>query len=402
MLAKLRGSLEVAVHTIQQAQHRRLAIDFLSPDNLHKLFEDLTNVAKDKGFVLLTQRPSDLLQIETSYVFDGNDMMLLLHVPMTPQDSLLRLFRLRPFPIPISDTLALLPKVPTSILALSKGKHRQMTTIEHSDLLGCHQIGNVYTCDRHGALRKDVKSHCLGALFEQDIPRARELCDLEIVPRVEAVTQLESNWFLVYSPEMYTGYVTCQNGTSSEEYLKREIRKIHISPGCSLDLRNHTLTSEFSLYLDSGIKYIEWAREDLSLFGIADDDVTETLSQTSRLERGVMLTDIIENSKARKNSLWTKVWKVLIGLFIPLGLIVLIVTVFGTRRFVQVQNKIRSLKTSILSLIPTIATSMNRILAHLNSPQLPLQRFNLYPNLPVEADLDQAPPPPFAPQLPGY
>jgi hypothetical protein len=321
---------------------------------------------------------------------------------MTPKDSLLRLFRLRPFPIPFSDTLALLPKVPTSILALSKGKNRQMTTIEHSDLLGCHQIGSVYTCDRHGALRKDVKSHCLGALFEQDISRARELCDLEVVPRVEAVTQLESNWFLVYSPVMYTGYVTCQNGTSSEEYLKREIRRIHISPGCSLDLKNHTLTSEFSLYLDSSIKYVSWEKEDLSLFGIGDDDISETFSQAVRLERGVMLTDIIETSKARRNSLWTRFLYLLIGLFAPLGLIVLIVTLFGTQRFVRIKAKLKNLKVSLAALVPVLASQMNRILSHLNLPQLPLQRFNIYPDLPLEANPHNVPPPPFAPEPPGY
>jgi hypothetical protein len=201
---------------------------------------------------------------------------------------------------------------------------------------------------------------------------------------------------------MYTGYVTCQNGTSSEEYLKREIRRIHISPGCSLDLKNHTLTSEFSLYLDSSIKYVSWEKEDLSLFGIGDEDISETFSQAVRLERGVMLTDVIETSKARRNSLWTRFLYLLIGLFAPLGLIVLIVTLFGTQRFVRIKSKLKNLKVSLAALVPVLASQMNRILSHLNLPQLPLQRFNIYPDLPLEANPHNVPPPPFAPEPPGY
>jgi len=397
MYFRLKDSLEVAVHTIQQAQHRRLAIDFLSPDTLRMLFEDLTSIAQEKGFFPLTNQPSDLLQIETSYTFDGNDVLLLLHVPMTPKDSLLRLFRLRPFPIPISDTLSILPKAPTSILALSKGKNRLMTTIEHSDLLGCHQIGNVYTCDRHGALRRDVKSHCLGALFEQDIPRARQLCDLELVPRQEAVTQLQSNWFLVYSPTMFTAYVTCQNGTSSEEYIRREIRRVHVSPGCSLELKNHTLTSEFSLYLDESIKYVPWEKEDLSLFGLKSDEVAESLTQTTGTERGVSLAEVIKISKAKRkppHSGWPITFFILIGISALIGLVILILSTVGAQRFLMVRNKLRSLKASLSSLLPDLASHLNRVLSHLNLPRMPIPHF-LYPNLPVELGLAQAPPPPF-------
>ena len=66
MYQSIKSALEVAIHTVQQAMHRRLSIDLLSPEDLSRIFEDLTELARTQGFKLLTSRPSDLLQIETS------------------------------------------------------------------------------------------------------------------------------------------------------------------------------------------------------------------------------------------------------------------------------------------------------------------------------------------------
>jgi len=411
MYYKLRDALEVAVHTVQQAHHRRLAIDFLSPENLVMLFEDLSSVAKDRGFYLLTQRPSDLLQLEVSYLYDGNDVLILLHVPMTAEDSLLRLFRLRPFPIPISDTHSLLPRVPTSVLALSKSKNgkRLMTTVEHADLLGCHQIGKVYTCDRHGALRRDIKSHCLGALYEQDIAGARKLCDLEVVPRKEAVLQLEGSWFLVYSTRRRTAYVTCQNGTSSEEYFKREIRRVHVSPGCRLELDDHSLHAEFSLYLESNVRHIIWEREDLSLFGLNENEFVDLFESAINTDRGLPLNEIVKERRSRKfatdmNSISSRTlaFYILIGVCSFVGLMMLTLSSLGARLVTRFREKIRRLQTSLAAMIPSLAEQLNRILTRLQLPLLPIHRFHLYPAIPVvEPPLPGfEPPPPFAPMNP--
>jgi len=398
MYQRIRSALEVAVHTVQQAMHRRLAVDLLSPSDLAKIFEDLEQIAVSKGFDLLTTRPSDLLQIETSYVYDGARFVLLLHVPMTPTDSLLRLLRLRPFPIPFSSTHSLLPRVPSALLALSKGKNRLMTTIEHSDLVGCHQIGHVYTCDRHGALRKDIKSNCLGALFEQDIPEARKLCDLQLVPRQEAVLQLKGNNFLVYSPAMFTARMDCHNGTSSEVYIKREVQKVLIDPGCSLDLKSHQLSSEFSLYLESKVRVITWEKEDISLFGLNEEDVEQTIREAGSREGDLMLSDILKTAKNRSRF---PAWKILLGLIIGisvLGLAVLFIFPVGLGLIVRFRTRFSKLKQIITQLVPTLAEQINRILTHLHLPQIPLQRFPFYPQLPAEADFEP-PPPPFAHHL---
>ncbi len=41
--------------------------------------------------MVMIEHPSDLFQIETSYLHDGQDVQLILHIPMTPPDAVLRL-----------------------------------------------------------------------------------------------------------------------------------------------------------------------------------------------------------------------------------------------------------------------------------------------------------------------
>jgi hypothetical protein len=95
---QLRANLQKLIRALQAAHHRRLSIDLLPSDTLKKLFDAAARKARSHHHQLLLRHPSDLLQIETSYVHDGHEIHLILHIPMAPSDSLLHLFQLRPFP----------------------------------------------------------------------------------------------------------------------------------------------------------------------------------------------------------------------------------------------------------------------------------------------------------------
>jgi hypothetical protein len=106
------------MRALQAAHHRHLSIDLLPSDTLKKLFDAAAQKARSHHHQLLLQHPSDLLQIETSYVHDGYEVHLILHIPMAPSDSLLHLFQLRPFPLPFSETHVLMPNPERQILAI--------------------------------------------------------------------------------------------------------------------------------------------------------------------------------------------------------------------------------------------------------------------------------------------
>ena len=88
MYDKIHAATDVAVHVVQQAQHHHLAVDLLSPENLSNLFSELSVLAFHNGCQLLPKLPSDLFQVELSYFYDGQKLILMLHVPMVPEGSL--------------------------------------------------------------------------------------------------------------------------------------------------------------------------------------------------------------------------------------------------------------------------------------------------------------------------
>jgi hypothetical protein len=90
----------------------------LSSAQIQDLFEAASIKDKDHNHQLLIHHPSDLLQIETTYIHDGQEVNLILHILMSPANSILCLFQLHPFPLPFNDTYFLIPNPTNQILAL--------------------------------------------------------------------------------------------------------------------------------------------------------------------------------------------------------------------------------------------------------------------------------------------
>jgi hypothetical protein len=103
------------------------------------------------------------LQIETSEVHDGEDVNLILHIPMAPADSILQLFQLRPFPLPFTDSHFILPDPTNQILAISSGSEHLSLEMSAVNLLGYHRVGSTYLCERYGVLNRELNSTCLGS-----------------------------------------------------------------------------------------------------------------------------------------------------------------------------------------------------------------------------------------------
>jgi hypothetical protein len=146
---------------LQIAQWRRLALDFLSTNKLQNLFTTLKRAAQNTHSDLLITKPSDLLQLELSYFFDGTIITLLLHIPVVPAGSLLRLIKLHPFPLPISGNYSIVPDVDNQILALSTSEIGMSDQFPVTNLLGCNQVSHMYLCARSEYLIKSSSNHFL-------------------------------------------------------------------------------------------------------------------------------------------------------------------------------------------------------------------------------------------------
>jgi hypothetical protein len=157
-----------------------------------------------------------------------------------------------------------MPDPANQILAISSGIDRLSVEMSVTNLMSCHRINSAYLCERHGVMRRELNSTCLGSLYVQDFPGAMTLCKMRIVEQTKTVLQLQDSWYLIYSPAAFTSYIICLNNSNSEVFEKTGPNRIYISPSCRMRLRDHVLISDFLLCLDSVIKHYEWDLDEIA------------------------------------------------------------------------------------------------------------------------------------------
>jgi hypothetical protein len=282
---QLRNRLRRVTHAIQAAIHQRFAVDYLNPAELALLYEKLEKKASESGCDLLIKYHSDLFQVEASLLFDGRDGHVLIHVPMTPRNSLLRLFRLHPFPLPLFESHHLIPDVKTDVLAISSTDTRYNVQLSSTDLLSCHRVNQIFMCDSFGVMSKRFDDTCLGSLYMQKFEAAQNLCKFKVIPVEEQVYQLRKGLFIVYSPEPNTASVKCRNGTHAEIHLRKGTQQVRISPGCQGFFSEHMVTSDYSVKLDSDILHFEWDWDPITFLPAGEvEEMAETLKHLKELK----------------------------------------------------------------------------------------------------------------------
>ena len=255
---QIRHRIMKATHLIQQAQHRRLPIDYLTDGDIKNLYSVLVKRSDALGCSLAIDKHSDLYQLETSYLYNGEIISLILHVPMYPKDSLLRLYKLHPFPLPFVEDRFLIPDVSHDIIGIAQFDstyHMQLTATE---LLSCHSINKRYFCDRNGVLSKNEDSTCLGALYHSKYELAQKICNFYVEPVREFIYQLLDNWFIIYTPTALTIPTKCRNGTTKELFINKHISRFHLSAGCFAQFPKHRVFSDMSVNLPADFIQLEW------------------------------------------------------------------------------------------------------------------------------------------------
>jgi hypothetical protein len=265
---------------------------------------------------------------------------------MIPEDSLLRLFRLHPFPLPLSKEHMLVPDVDYDVLAISPGLTRLATVLNYVDLIGCHNVNNIYLCEQQGVLKTNINSTCLGSLYLQEFDTAKLLCPLKIHDSEEIVEQLLNNWFLAYTPKSLMAPVICHNGTNSEIHLKKGINNFHLSPGCKTKLNHHVVISDLSLKLDGDMMHYEWSWDPQTFDQIPKDDIDPLTNelQLNGLTNPTFSELLQVSSERRRTPGW---WPVFANF---LGVIILSITFCGTVGYLyyRYQRQLRSIAGPVL------------------------------------------------------
>jgi hypothetical protein len=371
-------ALEIARNTFQTAQHRRLSIDFLRPEHLEALFQEVLRRSILDQATLIPRRPSDFFQLELSYLFDGQKALFMLHVPAVPKGALLRLLRFHSFPLVYQDT-AFLPRPENDVIALSETSDLLSLEINYSDLMDCHHSNQFYVCEKHGVLHRHITSTCLGSLYAQKWTEAMSLCGMEVAQHREAVLHLTGNKYLVYTPVDITIISDClptaTEGKGKQTFAKAGITEVIIPTGCTANLNDYTIIADSSVTLDTDIQHFQWNFEGLAQ-RIKPEDIKRALHDITHdfTFSRLTLSDLIQNIHEHEQRSWLPA---LLGTALACAIIGLLGVLLFTSLGFRFRNRLRMLFTAIKEEAVAIAVH-----------QLPA--IHVAQNAPIEQEQEEA------------
>jgi hypothetical protein len=263
---------------VQQAQNKRLSVDLLTPDTLKQVFNHLQDQAEKQGLELLITQPSDLFQIDTSYMHGNKTVTLILHVPMVAEDNKLNLLQFIPFPLSqsLGANTTVTPKVDKDLIAV--GKHLQYKILGQTDLAACTKLGQNFLCEGRSVLRTDIEDSCLGSLYMHHLPGTLKNCQFELGETKEHVFQTGPSQWLVSAPQTFSSVMQCEK--SHDTIFIKPISSITVDPGCKLYLKSHVIQPDSNQRSTFEIRHHSWEWDIKHLFPTSNlTDIAEELVQ---------------------------------------------------------------------------------------------------------------------------
>ena len=235
----LEAKLHQFVDFVTQLQHRRLSITWFSEAQLKKLHAEVLRQAKKHDLVPLTTHLTDYFQLDVSYVRSHPYITAIIHVPCSSSDSIFKVYRYIPFPIPISQNNALQVHTTDDIIAVGHNNHHMV--LSQAQLDRCQKRYHKFLCETPLITNTNFSTTCVGSLMDHDQTGIQTHCSLTSIPLQEQVFQINTNQFAIYSPDTFTGRGKCINGTALSALVSR-ITKVTVPSGCSFVLKQHVLT----------------------------------------------------------------------------------------------------------------------------------------------------------------
>ena len=245
---------------IQQAQNHRLSTTLIDSTTLKQLFSEVISRSLKENAVMILQHPSDLFQIDCSYVHnrDGS-VSLIVHVPMAKQNQVYNLYQ--HIPIPLSQTfstnLTITPKVDSQYIAI--GPHYEYKIMSSSDLATCTKMGDYFFCNGRDVVQTDLTGTCLGALFKREINSALKYCEFEIGEPKEKVFSVGRNDYIITAPAPFEANMICSNAPHQSVSIDRFTR-ITVEEGCEIQLDHNIIQPDINIKDNQTIIYknINW------------------------------------------------------------------------------------------------------------------------------------------------
>jgi len=246
---------------VQQAQNKRLSVDLLTPDTLKQVFRHLQEQAESQNLELMINQPSDLFQIDTSYLHGNKTVTLILHVPMVSEENKLNLLQFIPFPL--------------------------------SQSLGAN---TTVLCEGRSVLRTDIEDSCLGALYLHNLPGTLKHCHFQLGETREHVFQTGPSQWLVSAPETFSSVLQCEK--SHETIFVKPISSITVNPGCKLYLKSHVIQPDTNQRSKFEIRHHSWEWDVQQLFPTSDlSEIANELIELRKQGNHIVTAKDLQNIK---------------------------------------------------------------------------------------------------------
>jgi len=377
-IMELKHQVDKVNRAYQMLQFHRLSSDLVNGNQLQEMHLRLKIMAQKNGCELLPKITSDYFQLETSYIRQQDDIMVVVHVPCVSIRNSLTIYRYVPYPFPLPidhgnvrnttigevfdpslrhkltrTTITKLPealfiKPETTFLAI--GNDQQYKLLSEAEFGLCTKKSNYYLCEEHQVLRIDPGDTCLGSLYLRDQAGVQQHCHFERRPLQEMVYQLSPTDHLVYSPELLTTQIKCRNNSHFPLFLEKHTR-ISIPEGCQTKLRRHIITSDVTLRENPEPLQVKWEWNPLSFPSDLLQDVGMVDEQIGRLEQHIEYMrnftldprhiKPVAEEVLRERHMFSWTWYVVIGIIVGLILLVGIgacLTYFRRKRLLTLWN----------------------------------------------------------------
>ena len=251
-------ALEKKMSTIREllaaAMQRRLSPAAMLHLQYKRFLAVLQHETFHRGFQLLISRVADLLQCDTSFIFTNTGFNIITHIPSSPVEAILDMYRFIPLPIPVHSQYHALIDLSDTVLAIAPSQVI-FRTLSAFDLSQCHRLGDYFTCQNSNVMRKALPAMnelemdqgvCMYAIFTQNFKIVSKVCDIFLSPAKSTVYQLAPRSFASFSARAYSGTLQCTAASvniSTIQFKRNELRQFSLAPGCVLDSEKHVFSA---------------------------------------------------------------------------------------------------------------------------------------------------------------
>ena len=228
---------------IEVLLHKQVSPRFFNLMALKKALDNLKRDAEHQSLEPVYENLNELLQADVSFLVQDDELILLLHVPLSDSKQY-TMYRLLDSPIrlPSGKVIRVYPR--TRYLAVNADRDGFQELTEE-DLRSCKMIGGRYAC-KAGVIAKNGYSGCLSGLFSNSESTIRAFCHFELTEEHrETVVQVKENIVQIMTPTNQSVQIvlTCQNG-SSLPITVHEIMTITVPTRCLLTTPNFKFEGE--------------------------------------------------------------------------------------------------------------------------------------------------------------